>query len=347
MENFISKDKSPIILDFDKVWRILPFNRQIKENLKFLLFTAFPFFFYRFAVYQNWKNAQVYKDKNLSFWSLELWRRSFSKSFTVRIQTKKRIGKASSPNPRFAIAIHAFYPEIFHEILQMLEQSEYDKISLYVTAPADVLKTIEGMLNQSSFPFRIMEVENRGRDILPFLKILPQIFDDGNELLLKIHTKKSDHLNRKDLWRSDLFNKLIGNGAINNALTIFENNPSLGIIGPAKHILPMYYYYGANALSVINLSKLMGVETGSLNGLNFVAGSMFFATKEALLPILNLGLNDGDFEIENNQTDGTMAHAVERAFAAALFAAKLQLSDTDYNNSNPVVTVSKNHYFTI
>ena len=311
------------------------------------IFNVFPFIFYRLAVYQNWKNAQVYKDKNLSFWSLELWRRSFSKSFTVRIQTKKRIGKASSPNPRFAIAIHAFYPEIFHEILQMLEQSEYDKISLYVTAPADVLKIIEGMLNQSPFPFRLMEVENRGRDILPFLKILPQIFDDGNELLLKIHTKKSNYLNRKDLWRNDLFNKLIGNGAINKALSILENNPSIGIIGPANHILPMYYYYGANALNVLNLSKMMGVESCCLNGLNFVAGSMFYATKEALLPILNLGLNVGDFEIENNQTDGTMAHAVERAFAVSLLAAGMQLSDTNYNNINPVLSVSKDHYFTI
>ena len=203
------------------------------------------------------------------------------------------------------------------------------------------------MLNQSPFPFRLMEVENRGRDILPFLKILPQIFDDGNELLLKIHTKKSNYLNRKDLWRNDLFNKLIGNGAINKALSILENNPSIGIIGPANHILPMYYYYGANALNVLNLSKMMGVESCCLNGLNFVAGSMFYATKEALLPILNLGLNVGDFEIENNQTDGTMAHAVERAFAVSLLAAGMQLSDTNYNNINPVLSVSKDHYFTI
>jgi lipopolysaccharide biosynthesis protein len=337
--------KPPIILNFEKVWRILPFNRPKKEKLKYLLFSSFPFLFNRLAVFQNWKNAQIFKDKSLSFWSLEFWERSFSKSIIIKLHSKKGIEKAT--NPKLAIAIHVFYPEIFCEILQMLEQSEYDKISLYITAPANVSKTIEGMLNQSSFPFRLIEVENRGRDILPFLKILPQIFDDENDLLLKIHTKKSNHLNRKDIWRNDLFNKLIGNGAIKKAITIFDKNSNIGIIGPANHILPMYYYYGANALSVINLSKIMGVESCNLNGLNFVAGSMFFATKEALLPILDIGLNDEDFEIENHQTDGTMAHAVERAFAVSLIAANLQLSDTDYNDCNPVLSVSKDHYFTI
>jgi lipopolysaccharide biosynthesis protein len=340
-------EKPPIILDFDKVWRILPISRPRKEILKSILFSAFPFIFKSLAVFQNWKNAQVFRDKSLPFWSLVFWKRGFSKSYPIAVHPEKGIVRLPNPNPKLAIAIHAFYPEILGEILQMLEQSEYKKLFLYVSTSSDKSKKIEGILKLSMFPYRLMETENRGRDILPFLKILPQIFADGNELILKIHTKKSNHLNRQDLWRNDLFNKLIGNGAINKALSILENNPSIGIIGPANHILPMYYYYGANALNVLNLSKMMGVESCCLNGLNFVAGSMFYATKEALLPILNLGLNVGDFEIENNQTDGTMAHAVERAFAVSLLAAGMQLSDTNYNNINPVLSVSKDHYFTI
>ncbi len=347
MENQIIKEKSPIILDFDKVWRVFPFNRPKKEKLKYLLFSTFPFIFYRFAVYQNWKNAQVFKDKSLSFWNLKFWRQSFSKSYTINIHTINKTEKTRNSNSKLAIVIHAFYQEIFLEILQMLEQSKIKKITLYVTTSNDLSKTIDGILKLSSFPYRLMEVENRGRDILPFLKILPQIFDDGNDLVLKIHTKKSNHLNRKDLWRNDLFNKLIGDGAINNAISIFEKNPTIGIIGPANHILPMYYYYGANALKVKVLSNKMGVENCKLNNLNFVAGSMFYATKEALLPILNLGLSEKNFETENKQTDGTLAHAVERAFSAALIAIGLQLADTSYNNKHPILTVSKDHHFSI
>jgi lipopolysaccharide biosynthesis protein len=149
------------------------------------------------------------------------------------------------------------------------------------------------------------------------------------------------------LWSNDLFNKLLGDGAINKAINIFQENPDIGIIGPTKHILPMYYYYGANALTVEFLSNKMGVKKSDLSNLNFVAGSMFYATKEALLPILNLGLKDENFEIEKNQTDGTMAHAVERTFSAALLVNNLQLADTEYKSNKPVVLISKAHHFSI
>lgn len=347
MKDNLTKEKSPIILNFDKVWRILPFNRPKKEILKCILFSIFPFLFKRFAVFQNWKNAQVFKDKTLSLWSLKFWNRSFSKSYAIKVHSEKEIEISSNPNPKLAIAIHAFYPEIFREILQLIEKSEYKKIYLYITTPSELSKSIEEMLNKSSFPFLIMNVENRGRDILPFLKILPKIFDDGNELVLKLHTKKSNHLNRKDLWSNDLFNKLIGDGAINKVISIFKKNPNIGIIGPAKHILPMYFYYGANALTVKLLSNRMGVKKSDLSNLNFVAGSMFYSTKEALLPILNLGLKDENFEIEKNQTDGTMAHAVERTFSAALLVNNLQLADTEYKSNKPVVLISKAHHFSI
>jgi lipopolysaccharide biosynthesis protein len=347
MKDNITNGKPPIILNFDKVWRILPFKRPKKEILKCILFSIFPFLFKRFAVFQNWKNARAFKDKTFSFWSLKFWQRSFSKSYVIRVHSEKTNEISSNPNPKLAIAIHAFYPEIFSEILQMIEKSEYKNISLYVTTPSDVSKSIEELLNKSSFPFQIMNVENRGRDVLPFLKILPKIFDDGNELVLKIHTKKSNHLNRKDLWSNDLFNKLIGDGAIDKVINIFKKNHNIGIIGPAKHILPMYYYYGANALTVILLSNRMGVKKSDLSNLNFVAGSMFYATKEALLPILQLGLKEENFEIEKKQTDGTMAHAVERAFSAALLVNNLQLADTEYNNNNPILLISKAHHFTI
>jgi len=74
---------------------------------------------------------------------------------------------------------------------------------------------------------------------------------------------------------------------------------------------------------------------------------MFYARKEALLPVLNLNLTEADFEAEAGQKDGTMAHAVERAFAVGLIAAGFQLADTDFNLENPVVTVSKINRFII
>jgi lipopolysaccharide biosynthesis protein len=190
-------------------------------------------------------------------------------------------------------------------------------------------------------------MSNHGRDILPFLKILPRVFNDGHQVVLKLHTKGSNHLNRSELWRHDLFQKLIGSGKIDRAMAIFDSNPGIGMIGPAENILPMHNYYGSNANMINTLSQQMGLELKYLTDLNFVAGSMFYARKESLLPILNLNLSDQLFAPEAGQTDGTLAHAIERLFAVGLIATDLQLADTAYHEENPVLMVSKNHYFSI
>lgn len=333
--------------DFDNIWQKLPFNHLAKERLKNVIFTCLPFFFKKNKAFNNWKHAQIFKDKTFSFWTFLFWKRFLSKSYFLNISDKECNLPLIKSYSSLAIAIHAYYPDLFQEILYRIENVDNKKIKLYITTPINSSKIIERILKKSSLSFKILEVENRGRDILPFLKLLPVIFEDGYELVLKIHTKKANHLDRKENWQHDLFNKLIGEGAIKKTINIFENNPSIGIVGPVKHILPMHYYYGSNALNVIDLCQKMNIEISRLSNLNFVAGSMFYATKEALMPIVKLGLNEENFEIENGQIDGTLAHAIERVFSAALLTNNLQLADTEYNKNNPVLLISKTHYFTI
>ena len=187
----------------------------------------------------------------------------------------------------------------------------------------------------------MLETRNRGRDILPFLKVLPKVFEDKHNTILKLHTKGSNHLNRKEHWRKQLFSKLIGKGSVEHALQVFRSNPAIGMMGPAGNILPMSLYYAANGQKVLGLCRRMGLNEEQLNDLNFVAGSMFYARREVLEPIVNLNLTENDFEPEAAQTDGTLAHAVERAFAAGLLVSGLQLADTGYSPEHPVLRVSK------
>jgi lipopolysaccharide biosynthesis protein len=91
----------------------------------------------------------------------------------------------------------------------------------------------------------------------------------------------------------------------------------------------------------------MGLSDNQLPDFHFVAGSMFFARKECLLPLLNTGLTEKEFEAEAGQQDGTMAHAVERAFSSGLLVSGLKLADTSYHPESSRCKVTMNHSFTL
>jgi len=139
----------------------------------------------------------------------------------------------------------------------------------------------------------------------------------------------------------------LGNGNLMNIILTFQQNPHIGMIGPANHILPMSMYYGGNSQRVLDLSLKMGLKVDMLENLHFVAGTMFAARKQAILPVLGLGLKEQDFEPENLQLDGTMAHAVERIFAAGLLRSGLKLADTSSRHDKTQCRINLNHKFTI
>lgn len=318
------------------------FPRTLKESVKRVLFSGFPFLFKRWNVYQNWKYGRIFRKKNLKVRHREYWKRLLSSSYKIKLERPVVTDNTNEVKKNLAVVIHVFFPEIFKEIIDFPGWHTGVDMSLYLTGTKQVLSEIEPLIQPTEFSsVYTLETANRGRDILPFLKVLPKVFEDGYETVLKLHTKGSNHLNRREHWREQLFSKLIGNGSVESALQIFRSNPTIGMIGPAGNILPMSLYYAANGKRVIDLCHRMGLKKEQLSDLNFVAGSMFYARREALQPILDLQLLATDFETEAAQTDGTLAHAVERAFAAGLIASGLQLADTEYSSENQVLTVSK------
>lgn len=333
--------------DFQKLWKFVPVRRSFKETMKNILFTIFPLVFSNWAIYQNWKYAKVYRGMAVKPWQTAYWQRKLNNQYTFPIPESNQKNCIPAKGKSLAVVIHVFYPEVFREIIMYLTQPVMDQLYLYFTGPQEILEEVKVLIPEVFQNVRYFPAKNHGRDILPFLQILPQVFNDGHELVLKLHTKYSNHLNRREHWRNDLLSKLIGEGMINHAIEIFEKNPCVGMVGPAGNILPMQLYYAANGERVQRLSKLMGLSNGQLRDLNFVAGSMFYARKEALKPVLDLNLLETDFEPEAGQKDGTMAHVVERLFAAALIKSNLQLADSAYNFEKPVLTVSKVNHFIV
>lgn len=216
-----------------------------------------------------------------------------------------------STSQKIAIVVHAFYPDVFEEIAKYIIDIS-QSIKLFVTTTEHNKIIIKEIASKYSLDVDIIIVKNKGRDMLPFLKVLPIIKAAGYPFILKIHTKKSKHRADGEIWRSDLYEKLLRPERFEKALSVLSTNLNIGVVGPEGHIVDMNTYWGSNKHAVLNLSEKMNVAKEEVLRVPFVAGSMFYARTDALECLLELGLTDDDFEEESGQIDGTLAHAIER-----------------------------------
>jgi len=219
----------------------------------------------------------------------------------------------SHPATRVAIFIHAFYPEIFLEYVELLRERVTFDFHLIVTTPDR--RSIGAPALQYMRSFEVIEVSNKGRDIRPFLIALRETttsFDIG----LKLHTKKSLHRVDGDQWRKMLVDDLVPARGAKAIVELMGSDPNVGFIAPDDHWVPMSSYVGSNLAKLGEISTMLklDLDEDKMAQARFIAGSMFWFRREAM------SLYDNDsllelFDEENGQIDGTAAHAFERLFA--------------------------------
>lgn len=323
-------------------------NRPLKELIKGVAYPCLKMWLRNSASYQDWFHARSFKSSKSSLFTANGWRQWLLLAYYQRTEVSFFHNIAEPPNLKLAIVVHVFYIDVFKEIMEFLPFDSSIDIKFFVTTTPNHHEEVEFILRRHIVRYIIMDCENRGRDILPFLQILPKVIADDRTILLKLHTKGSNHLNRKHLWKNDLYKKLIGQSQFDFCINLFRNYPHLGMIAPAGHVLPMSLYYGSNALRVKNLLGINHVDQKQHFHLDFVAGSMFYARTNVLQPLLHLKLSREEFEPEQGQLDGTLAHAVERIFTWYLPQLGYYLGDTNLSSYPDVkYKVAVNHRFTV
>jgi lipopolysaccharide biosynthesis protein len=244
----------------------------------------------------------------------------------------------SSAASKTALVIHAFYPEVLVDILAYAEQLPGD-LRLFVSTVPEKEHDIRDILARQPRAFRLFVNENRGRDVLPFLRMLPTLVDDGVEFFAKVHTKRSTHRDDGAQWRDELYRAVIGRETFHRSLSALESDDRLGMLGPQGHLVSMDTYLGSNLGRIDKYARRLGVDANRTLEYSFFAGTMFIARVSALATLLDLGITEDDFEPEAGQIDGTLAHVIERILAICVQANGYRMAFTSEPNAEPDVNM--------
>jgi len=226
------------------------------------------------------------------------------------LQAKKVVDNITNIND-VAIIVHLYYIEVWDEIVYLLKKITR-RLDIYITVNENISENTIEYIKNSIEKICNIKTENRGRDILPFLKVLQIIKEKNYKYICKIHTKKSLHRLDGNLWRKIILHDLLGSDEIvKNTLINFQNNPTIGMVGPKNNILPLVNNINNNEKNIQWLVSQCNIAYDEDS--TFIAGSMMWIRCDILQPLYDLcNKNMPIFEDENLQLDGTMAHAIER-----------------------------------
>lgn len=223
---------------------------------------------------------------------------------------------------RIAIHAHVFYPDLAREIRDSLACIPF-AFDLYVSVTSDegaaACRQAFGGLKRVA-ALHVERVPNRGRDIAPMLVAFARRLR-AYDYVAHIHTKKSLYARGQvDGWRAYLFDGLFGSeDHVRRIFALFVDRPDIGIVYP-QNFADLPYWANtwlANRHAAAAHAARLGIALPADAYFDYPGGSMFWARGKALEPLLAAGWTIDDFPEEAGQTDGTLAHCVERLLVLA------------------------------
>ncbi|MBP2493674.1 FMN phosphatase YigB (HAD superfamily) [Methylobacterium sp. PvP062] len=245
-------------------------------------------------------------------------RLAYAQDTGARVIETRPMVLCGSTTARIVVVIHAFYIDVFEELLPRLVRAIPHFDLLVSTDQPEKKRAIEaaaavaGLVNRC----RVRLVENRGRNFGPLVAVFGQDIL-RYDYVLHVHTKKSLFSGAEQVrWRDEIYRALFANAACATiALVLLEEDRQIGLFFPetSAHVA----HWGHTWLSNIGagqslLARLCLPYDGFDEYIDYPVGGMFWARVDALRPLLTAGLTLADFPEEHGQTDGTLAHAIER-----------------------------------
>jgi lipopolysaccharide biosynthesis protein len=207
----------------------------------------------------------------------------------------------TASKPKIAIVVHLYYDDLWPELANYIRNVP-PPFTLYVTIPTASIA--EAMVARSFPKAKIVRAPNVGRDLLPFLRLLPEL--QSFDAVCKIHSK------RHEAWRRELLDSILKTRDRTKVIVqAFVNDPSLGMVGSAALFLD------GNSQTIRLTRARMEQLLGSVPPrFGFFAGTIFWV-RPAFVAGLAETFPDSAF-VEHGDDDGQPEHVVERLFGAEM-----------------------------
>ena len=226
-------------------------------------------------------------------------------------------GKDIEVSGKIAVHIHIYYENLIDEFVSYMKNMPlfYD-LFISVTSEKNLEQCEEKFSDLPNLlKLSVKQVPNRGRDMAPFFCTFGEQLRHYN-FIAHLHSKQSLYnQGATQGWREYLCDSLLGNPEyVYTIIRSLQEENGVGLVYPQTyHRVP---YIAHTWLANKHLGRIwcdrLGITEIPAGYFNFPVGSMFWSRGDALAPLFEAGIQLEDFEVEKGQTDGTLAHCLER-----------------------------------
>lgn len=227
--------------------------------------------------------------------------------------------------PSIAVVLHLYYEQQWPELATLIRMVP-SPFTLFVTilefSPAEAMIRAE-------FPHAIIRtVPNLGRDVLPFITVLPELLTF--DLVCKIHTKRNSSNFRPGRIEA-LRGVLGGPRLIELILATFREVPELMMVGSGASFLDGWgHLYGAK-------EPLLEIVPELPKRFGFFASTMFWM-RPAIFADFVERFPASRF-VPHQDQDGHLEHAIERLFGVRVAELNGEIGLTKISVGVPIVDV--------
>ncbi|MDF1816928.1 MAG: rhamnan synthesis F family protein, partial [Verrucomicrobiales bacterium] len=237
---------------------------------------------------------------------------------------------SNSPPPtndfKIAVCAHIYYIDLLDDVFEATQNiiNASGNATCYISTTTEHYHIVDEALDDKGWDYKIITPRNIGYDIYPFLKAAEHAFEDGCDLVCKLHTKKgSANLeniveNIDAVWANMLIDPIAGSvETVLNVLAAFSENRDIDMVGAAQVYKSVKHLIYDNGSEMHKLLKQLEPAMDFRTDAGFFAGSMFWARSSLIAKLYPLITELEKTASEEGQKTGSYAsvwHAIERLF---------------------------------